>query len=393
MNVCSKCPQLIANEENVGPVAVELSRTQISSQACRAEDLGSQSFMGIYQIDPTKDLRWAEFVGRHPKASVFHSVGWLEALRWTYGYEPVVFSTSPPTGELKNGLVFCRVKSWLTGRRLVSLPFSDHCEPLCESKEEISFLMRYLQAALKHENWRYLEVRPINGDFGQGEDRIKFLPAMRYFLHRLDLQPDLEALSRSFDKDCVQRRIHRAEKAGLIEKCGRSEKLLKDFYKLFVATRSRHHLPPMSYAWFRNLQQCMSESLEIRLAYKGEIPISAILTLQFKDTVLYKYGCSDTRFNRFGATPWLLWRAIAAAKSNGATRFDLGRTEEDNKGLLEFKNHWVPQPIQLTYWRFPESPTLDSAKGWPLKAAKLAFGFVPKAFLRLTGRLLYRHVG
>ena len=72
-------------------------------------------------------------VERHPKASVFHTPAWLQALRWTYGDEPVVFTTSPPTAELTNGVVFCRVKSWLTGRRLISLPFSDHCEPLCDS--------------------------------------------------------------------------------------------------------------------------------------------------------------------------------------------------------------------------------------------------------------------
>ncbi len=78
------------------------------------------------------------------------------------------------------------------------------------------------------------------------------------------------------------------------------------------------------------------------MAYKDEIPIAAILTLRFRKTGYFKYGCSDARFNKFGATPWLLWRAIAAAKSNGALAFDMGRTEEHNAGLLAFKNHWVP---------------------------------------------------
>ena len=50
--------------------------------------------MRFYQIDPTKDARWAELVERHPKASVFHTVGWLKTLRRTYGYEPVAFTTS-----------------------------------------------------------------------------------------------------------------------------------------------------------------------------------------------------------------------------------------------------------------------------------------------------------
>jgi GNAT acetyltransferase-like protein len=349
--------------------------------------------MRFYEIDPTKDVRWAELVERHPRASVFHTVGWLEALRRTYGYEPVVFTTSSPTGELKNGMVFCRINSWLTGHRLVSLPFSDHCEPLCDSAEDLDFLIRYLRTSLEHRKWKYLEIRPINGNFGQTGAGIGFLPAATYFFHALDLRPDLNKVFRGLDKDSVQRRIQRAQRAGLVERCGRSDDLLKDFYALFVTTRGRHHVPPIPLAWFRNLIQCQNKALEIRLAYKDETPIAAILTLQFRDVVYYKYGCSDARFNKLGATPWLLWRAIVAAQSNGATEFDMGRTQDDNEGLLAFKNHWVRQPKRLVYWNFPGTPTLDSAGGWKLRMAKRVFSCMPDKLLAITGRVLYRHIG
>ena len=351
------------------------------------------SRFGCYQLDPTLDPRWARLVERHPKASVFHTVAWLQTLRRTYGYEPVAFTTSPPTGELNNGLVFCRINSWLTGRRLVSLPFSDHCEPLCDSAEHVDFLIRYLQAALDHEEWKYIEVRPINKNLGQTGEGIGYQAAAAYFLHTLDLRPDLDELFRSLDKDSVQRRIQRAERAGLVEKCGRSEELLKEFYTLFVITRSRHRVPPIPYAWFRNLIHCQDKALEIRLAYEDDTPIAGILTLQFKDVLYYKYGCSDARFNKFGATPWLLWRAIAAAKSNGANELDMGRTQEDNMGLLAFKNHWVPRPKRLIYWQFPYTSSLNSVGGWKLKAAKRAFSCMPARLLTIIGRLIYRHIG
>jgi hypothetical protein len=352
---------------------------------------GSSS--GCYQLDPLRDPRWSEFVERHPKASVFHTVGWLNGLRRTYGYEPVAFTTSPPTSALKNGLVFCRVESWLTGRRLVSLPFSDHCEPLCDSTEELNYLIRCLQTAVKHQNWRYVEVRSINGNVGEVSDANGFQPSARYFLHILDLRSDLNEVFRSLDKDSVRRRIQRAERAGLVERCGKSDELLKEFYGLFIGTRSRHHLPPSPYDWFRNLIQCQGKALEIRLAYKDKIPISAILTLQFRDVVYYKYGCSEVQFNKFGATPWLLWRAITAAKSDGANEFDMGRTQEDEEGLLAFKNHWVPQPKQLVYRRFPDTSSLDSADGWKLKAARRAFSCMPHRLLTIIGKMIYRHIG
>ncbi len=349
--------------------------------------------MQIYQIDPISDERWAKFVERNPKASVFHTVGWLKALRHTYEYEPVVFTTSSPTSELKNALLFCRVESWWTGRRLVSLPFSDHCEPLCDRVDDLNFLIGYLQTTMERQNLRYLEVRPVNGNFAQMNETNGFRPAATYYLHVLDLRRDLDEVFRSLDKDSVQRRIYRAERAGLTEKCGSSDDLLKDFYGLFVMTRRRHRLPPTPYAWFQNLIEFQGKALEIRVAYKAETPISAILTLRCKEAVYYKYGCSDAQFNRFGAIPWLLWRALTAAKLNGATEFDMGRTDEYDKGLLVFKNHWVSEPLRLVYWRFPHTTSVNSVNGWKLRIAKHLFSAMPDGLRTVAGKFIYRHIG
>ncbi len=101
---------------------------------------------GVYAIDPLHDARWPEFVCRHPNASVFHTRGWLRALQTTYGYEPVVFTTSAPDEGLTNALLFCVVRSWLTGSRLVSLPFSDHCEPLVEDADQFRALFSFVES-------------------------------------------------------------------------------------------------------------------------------------------------------------------------------------------------------------------------------------------------------
>ena len=53
----------------------------------------------------------------------------------------------------------------------MSLPFSDHCDPLCDESEELKFLIRYLQTALAHQGWNYLEFRPIHPDFGEAMEK------------------------------------------------------------------------------------------------------------------------------------------------------------------------------------------------------------------------------
>jgi hypothetical protein len=347
----------------------------------------------LYQIDPVRDPRWPEFLERHPDASIFHTSGWLEALRRAYSYEPVAYTSAPPGREIRNGLVFCGINSWLTGRRMVSLPFSDHCEPLFDSAEELDVFLRRLQSEIDIPAQKYIEIRPINGSFFQSEGHSGFRPARRYQLHRLDLRPDLHQIRETFHKDSVLRRIRRAERAGLIEKTGRSDALLNDFYRLLVVTRARHDLPPQPYEWFHNLIECTGDALEIRVAYKDKTPLAAILTLRFKDLALYKYGGSDTEYKNLGAMPLLLWRAIEHAKSTGAHEFSLGRSDEDNAGLIAFKNHWTQHATSLVYWRSPGPPALKSSDDWKVRMAKRVFSVMPKQALPVAGKLIYRHIG
>src|SRR2546428_12575093 len=97
--------------------------------------------MPVYEIDPLHDPNWTALVESHPGPSIFHTREWLDALRRTYKYKPRAFTTSAPGSVLSNGIVFCQVNSWLTGSRLVSLPFSDHCDPLVESPDDLEVLL------------------------------------------------------------------------------------------------------------------------------------------------------------------------------------------------------------------------------------------------------------
>src|SRR5215469_16265318 len=99
----------------------------------RAKRPDDTSLGCVYIIDPLQDIRWEQFLQVHHDACLFHSTAWLGALQRTYGYTPLVYTTSRPREPLRDGMVFCRVDSWLTGRRLVGLPFSDYCAPLIDS--------------------------------------------------------------------------------------------------------------------------------------------------------------------------------------------------------------------------------------------------------------------
>jgi len=349
--------------------------------------------MAVYRLNPIEDPRWAEFVARHPSSSLFHTPHWLRALQRTYGYDPIAYTTTPPGRELANGVVFCRINSWLSGARLVSLPFSDHCQPLVDDPEVASELLRWLKRALKKENWKYVELRPLfSGDSALALNG-SLAPSEEYCWQVVDLRPDLAALFRQFHKSCVQRKIHRAEREKLKYEEGQSEALLAKFYCLLILTRRRHGLPPQPLAWFQNLLSCLGDRILIRVVSKGEDPVASIVTAFHKNTLVYKYGCSDTRFNNLGGTPLLFWKAIQDAKRFGAEKYDLGRSESGNPGLIAFKENWGAVSFPLRYYRLPPERCLNKPWQWHSRVAKNIISKMPETLLTATGRLLYRHIG
>lgn len=345
--------------------------------------------MSVYHIDPLQDGRWHRFALKHPNASIFHTPAWLEALKRTYGFKPEVLTTSPPGHELANGLVFCRIASWLTGRRLVSLPFSDHCEPLLDREDSIDELLRTVKHDLGIWGAKCIEIRPVDVSLANREE---FCPAKAFWLHKIDLRPNLSELSRAFHRDCVLRKIRRAEREFLCCEDGRSASLLQEFYRLYVLTRRRHGLVPQPLTWFRNLVECLGPKLTISVVRKERNAIASIVTLLHNTTVVYKYGCSDLSHNRRGGFQLLFWRAIQRAKNDGLTDFDLGRSDCDAVGLIAFKERWGSARSALTYWNY--SPVQPNPHNWnELSVVRNLVRRLPIVALTTAGRLLYKHAG
>jgi hypothetical protein len=331
-------------------------------------------------------------VQRHPRTSIFHTTEWLEALHRTYGYQPLAFTTSPTGSELRNGAAFCRVKSWLIRPRLVSLPFSDHADPLFDNEAELTELLEFLQQGQSDGKWNSVELRPP-GTANSLNQWSGFYDGQKYLLHRLDLRPSLGELFRSLQKDSIQRKIRRAEREGLLYEEGRSETLLRMFYQLTVLTRRRKALPPPPLAWFQNVMKCLGEKAMIRIARKDDKAIAAILTLHHKQTMVYKYGSSDARFHNLGGMPFVLWKTIEDAKRHGVTEFDLGRSEASNAGLITFKERFGAIRSTLVYKRYPGHWELSDGAGWHVGIAKRLFKVLPDDLLVLAGRILYPHIG
>jgi hypothetical protein len=259
-----------------------------------------------------------------------------------------------------------------------------------EDDGQFRALCSFVESLRLKERWKYVEMR-------SGNSLLQFDGCFRtatsYYLHRLDLRPGLDALYKGFHKNCIQRKIRRAERESLTYEAGCSPSLLQQLYGLLQLTRFRHHLPPQPLEWFQNLVICMGKDACIRIASKAGQPVAGLLTVSYGNKLVYKYGGSDARFHNLGGIQMLLWQAIKEAKEAGAEEFDLGRSDLDNQGLITFKERWSPVRSILTTWRAPVvivSPSFEHIK---VHLAKKVCACLPDSVLTLAGRLLYRHIG
>jgi CelD/BcsL family acetyltransferase involved in cellulose biosynthesis len=347
----------------------------------------------IRTLDPLTDPRWRELVQRDARATAFHTPEWLDALRRTYGFVPVVFTTDGARDDLRSAIPFCTVASWLTGRRLVSLPFSDHCEPLVEGRARLGEILEHLTAETQRSRWKYIQLRPRGGDatgargFRNGESN---------YHHTLDLRPDLDTLFKGIKKD-NQAAIRKAERSTLRHVVGRDGPFVRAYFALHVMTRSTQGVPPQPAAWFHNLARCLGDMLDIHLLLQGDTPIAGMVTISFRDQLMCKYTASDRARDHTGLGKSLLWQSIRRAKERGATILDWGRCEPEDVGLAEYKERWGAQRSELSYLRFPGVPA-DPVPAprphaqWVAGAARCVIPRLPPSVLAMAGRLAYRHV-
>ena len=88
--------------------------------------------MNINYLDPTKTKNWDELILSFPSYSFFHSSDWAKVLQETYNFKPHYLKLTE-SEKIKAVIPLMEVDSFITGRRAISLPFSDFCEPLVSS--------------------------------------------------------------------------------------------------------------------------------------------------------------------------------------------------------------------------------------------------------------------
>jgi hypothetical protein len=340
----------------------------------------------IAQID-AHDERWIAFVEFFPQANIFQHPEWVYILHECYKYQPFIIALLDDQGEILAGLPFMDVDSRLTGRRWVSLPFTDYCRPLFRDQNSLGRLTEQLIGLTQNKHNPRIEVRwdlPASSSIHR---------ETQFVWHTINLDLGIESISRSLHRTQRQN-IRTAEKNEIKIEWGKDLDHLRTFYGLHCLTRRRQGVPVQPWRFFELiLQRLIDQGLGfILLAYHGDECLTAGLFLNWQTTLIYKFSASSDSGHDLRPNHLITWTAIRWGCENGYKVFDFGRTDITNDGLRTYKNRWGANEMPLTYSILSDNPPQLSSGG-PEALMNRIIKNSPMWVCRLSGELLYRHFG
>jgi FemAB-related protein (PEP-CTERM system-associated) len=338
---------------------------------------------------------WHIAIEKQIKNSFYHNQRWLEMLTTFYGYRIIRLTTTDQDGRITGFLPLCSVNSLLTGRRLVSLPFSDQCPLLAVDETSANDLIEQAVHLARQQKVKYLELR--TGAHEQLARHADLTESNLYVNWSIPLCENAEDAWSKLRKP-VQQQIKKSRKHGVSIRVAQTREDMSLYYNMHLQTRAKKHgMPVQSRKYFTTLWDTFATTDTLRLLlaeYEGHT-IAGIILFAAGTTLHYAYGASDENYLKLAPNNLLFWEAITWGCEHGYEAFDLGRTARDNEGLMEFKRRWGAVEEPLPYYYYPHTAGLASTSESSRKFRLLTTTWrkLPLSVTAPLGGWLYKHMG
>jgi len=334
------------------------------------------------------------FVERQTQRPFYYKQAWLHLISKLYGYAVIPLTTTNASGQMSGFLPLCFIQSPLIGRRLVSLPFSDHCPLLTRDDASANDLVDQALHLAQEKKVKYLELR--SGTNEVLANRSELVEGNLYVRWQLPLIADPEAMWSGLRRQ-VQQQIRKSRKLGVQVRAAQRHEDIAHYYHLHLRTRSKHGMPAQSRRFFNRLWDTFAPSGEMQVLlaeYQGTV-IASIVLLASGNTMMYPYSASDERYLNLAPNNLLVWEAIAWCCTNGYQVLDFGRTACDNEGLMEYKRRWGAVREPLPYYYYPHmtglAATSERSRRYYLLTS--CWRRLPLQVAGPLGGYLYKHLG
>jgi FemAB-related protein (PEP-CTERM system-associated) len=284
---------------------------------------------------------WDEFVARAEGGSFCHLAGWRDILSNVLGAECLYRVATGPSGEWHGILPLARVKSWIFGHYLVSLPFLNYGGPLGSSAARRR-LVQEAVAEARRSRVDLLELRTRHtGDLD--------LPvSTRKITVLLELPPDAEALSKSFPAK-LRSQIRRPMKEGLTARFGADQR--EAFYEVLARNMRDLGTPVLPRALFEGVAQTFPDLVVFGVVYRGRQPLAGGCGFVWRDEFEMTWAGALRESRSLAANMLLYWAFMEQMIAREVRVFNFGRCTPGG-GTHHFKRQWGGTDVPLPWCQY-----------------------------------------
>ncbi len=334
--------------------------------------------------NPITDESWNERLLSYEDYSFFHTREWCQTLAETYNFKP--FYLIENTDNDRIIYPFMGVKNMMGLKKLVSLPFTDYCNPLSDHEILLDKKVSLFTSLLKKIKYTKINFNTCT----IANDNL--ITVKNGVVQKINLITPTE-LYKTFDHT-TRGNISKAERKGVEIKIDNSLEGLNEFYSLQCICRKRHNLPPQPIIFFKALYNSVfdQEMGDIFLAYYKSKIIASGLFLKFNKKVIFKYANSIYDYQNIRPSNLLTWESMKYYFDLGYKIFDFGKTESENDGLYRYKKGYNAYEIPLFHYVFKlKENNFKSIHTNVNLWAKYIFKYAPISHLKIVGNIIYKY--
>jgi len=369
---------------------MNVDRSARTAQPIQPGDSPPARGLTIRELGNTDAARWQQFVTDYPAANLYHTLLWRDVVRDVFGHHPV-YLFAEEAGLIRGILPMFHVRFPLLGSKLISIPYdigSGGALALDEAAEVA--LAEHAVACARDRKVGYLELRYSSPRAWL--EPLGFQRAEPVIISEMILDGEEQVTAR-ISKDHLHS-VRKAAKRGVQVREAKSWEDYLSFYDVYLRVFRAFGTPPYGRRYFRALWDRLHPISAVRLLL-AEVNGRAVGGLQlfcFGKNMVSKFAACLPEAVPLRVYNALYWEAIRLGLRLGNRRLSWGTATRQQRGLIEFKDHWGSRSFPAELYALPvrgRAPELEKYyEGYG--AVRQMWRKLPLRFTSILGGLLNR---
>jgi len=298
-----------------------------------------------FTLDEIDQAKWNNLLEKSANATVFHTLEWCQVISKTFqNYHSYFFVGIDSSGNYIAALPVVELKKYGV-RNYYSMPYGTYGGIVYVDdydERAISCVVDAFINFTKGIRTGFVFLVDYHGNL-KNVTSCDFIrkPAST---HVLSLNDDIDKIWTTKVHQKTRNMVRQAEERGVRVRDVRDESEMRECYKMYAETSTRHGLSQHKYPFelYRNLHEIMVEKCLAKwlIAEKGNLLLGNAVFLLFKDSIFYWDDGSFQQHWNLRPNNALVWSMIKYGVEKGFSELNLGSSPPDARGLVRFKERW-----------------------------------------------------